>query len=232
MDKVETKVVKGEMVYYRPGTTDENVIREVIEKSAYRRPSVGFDVLPGETWLDLGANIGTFAIHCRIKGAGAICYEPNKECFELLKKNAPDCSLYNSAVTSNKTDRIDLWKSNRKNDRYRGTVLEGVRGFKPNGTVSNVYAGDLRCKVDGIKMDIEGSEFGIIDNWLLPRCDKFCFEYHTSRDRSMKRLKSRLNKLRKHFEVVSYNPELDKLIEMGGFRKSYYDRVIYCIGAK
>src|SRR5262245_12504074 len=74
--------------WYRPGTTDENALIEVLVKRAYRRPSIGFDVRAGEHWLDLGANIGAFALYCKARGASAACYEPLADNFAILLKNA------------------------------------------------------------------------------------------------------------------------------------------------
>src|SRR5207344_2312360 len=86
--------------WYRPGTSDENALIEVINKKAYRRGSVKFDVERGERWLDLGANIGAFALYARSKGATVECYEPMPDCFAILKKNVPKARLHNSAVTN------------------------------------------------------------------------------------------------------------------------------------
>lgn len=66
-------------IFYRPESTDYDAIQEVNVKKAYRKLREGFDVYPGERWLDLGANVGAFAIYCRLKLATAVCYEPDKE---------------------------------------------------------------------------------------------------------------------------------------------------------
>lgn len=221
-------------VFYRPGTTDEKVLKEVIEKRAYRRGSIGFDVEAGEHWLDLGANIGAFAVYCLLHGAKADCYEPDPDCFQLLKRNAPGCRCYQSAVSALKTGPVALWSSSLEGNHYRGTLLENCGGLmkKESSEVQNIHAGQIKRSYDGVKMDIEGSEFGIIDNGLLPAAEKLCFEYHTSRDKSMERLARRLDVLKGLYEVVSYTPELDRLISKGGMQRSFHDRVIYCMGKK
>jgi hypothetical protein len=76
-------------------------------------------------------------------------------------------------------------------------------------------------------MDIEGSEFGILDDDLLPACDKLVMEYHTSRDRSPTRLKKRLAKLRERFDHVKYPPELDRIIASGKVAKTFFDRFVF-----
>src|SRR5690349_1246697 len=90
------------IAYYRPGSSDEDVLKEVIDRHAYRRKKDGFEVELGERWLDLGANIGAFALYCRLHGARAVCYEPEPDCFSILEKNAPGFEKFNFAVTDKK----------------------------------------------------------------------------------------------------------------------------------
>ena len=229
------KEIQGHQVWYRPNSTDEKVLKEVIEARAYRRASIGFDVAAGEHWLDLGANIGAFAVYCMTKGATADCYEPEPECFKILRKNSIGFDCVESAVTGLQEDRLPLWSSSIGGNYYRGTLLKnsgGLMGAEPQ-YVHNTFIGSITEQYDGVKMDIEGSEFGILDGeGLLPECEKLCFEYHTSRDKSMERMKRRIGKLKRMFGVVSYVPELDRIMAMGGQQKSFHDRVIYCIGRR
>ncbi len=121
-------------VFYRPESTDENVMREVLVSRTYRKPSIGFDVEKGEMWLDLGANIGTFAVYCQMRGARAECYEPEPECFKLLKRNAKNFLCTQAAVSHSKEKFVSLWSSNRSGNYYRGTLLEtAVSSMKPDG---------------------------------------------------------------------------------------------------
>ena len=76
----------------RKNTTDIKVIKEVLETRVYHKTTrdkdFTFDVEKGEKWLDLGGNIGTFAIYALTKGAKkVISYEPEKDNFEILSKN-------------------------------------------------------------------------------------------------------------------------------------------------
>jgi FkbM family methyltransferase len=231
MPAIKVRHFEGGLVArYRPDSTDEKVLREVVDNRAYRRASVGFDVEPGERWLDLGANIGAFAVYCKLRGAVAECYEPEPNCFALLERNAVGFRCERAAVSSSRSKTVCLWSSSLTGNHYRGTLLEGkMRSSGEPLEVPNLFAGDLRGPYDGVKMDIEGSEFGILDEDLIPPCTKLCFEYHTSRDKSMANLARRVARLRGLFRIVSYVPELDRLMELGGEQKSFHDRVIYCI---
>lgn len=219
-------------VKYRESTSDENVLREVLERKEYRRPSIGFDVEEGERWLDLGANIGAFAIYCKLRRAIAECYEPEPACYRILKKNAKGFRCVNAAVSNQPTGEVKFWMSNRKGNMYRGTLLERERAMLPADAVSNIFAGELEGVYDGVKMDIEGSEFGILDDDLLPICRKLCFEYHTSRDSNMARMRRRIRRLKKKFRIVSYVPELDRIMALGGEQKSFHDRLVFCVNPK
>jgi len=216
--------------WYRPGTSDENALIEVLEKRCYRRASANFDVEAGEHWLDLGANIGAFALYCKAKGATAECYEPMLDCFSILKKIVRTFRCYPCAVSHLAAAELDFWTAKQKTDHYRGTLLPRRAANAPI-KIKNFWAGNLMHKVDGIKMDIEGSEFGLIDDWLLPRANKLVFEYHLSRDNSLANLARRIRILRRHYKHVVACPELMRLVKKGiGTGRTYYDRCVYCWG--
>lgn len=219
---------------YRKGTTDENVIEEVLGRKAYRRVRLGFDVEEGETWLDLGGNIGTFTAYCLSRGASEVdTYEPDEDCFELLKKSlgsTSSCNLYRGTATHYEEEFVNITRSPRKDAFVRQSV---ERGYKtPAIEVPNFYVGDINKEFDGVKMDIEGSELGIIDNQLIPRCNKLCMEYHTSVDNSKERMRKRISYLKTLFEVVHYAPHLDRWMASPGRDTPRYDSFIYCLNAK
>lgn len=220
-------------VFYRPGTSDERVLTEVVDKHCYRRSRIGFDVEQGETWLDLGANIGAFAVYCRTREARSIGFEPDPVCFEILRKNlSPAVWGYDgyikSAITNYESTELQFWRGRRENDHYRGTIVP-TKSMLKSEVVSNVHGSCLvNFTFDGVKMDIEGSEGGLIDEWLMPKCNKLVIEYHTSRDPSVVNLKRRLMMLRSKFDHVKYPEEYNRIINMGMDVKTFYDRQIFC----
>jgi len=228
-----SKAFGGTRVYYRPDTSDERVLSEMLEYCRYRRASSGFDVEKGESWLDLGANIGGFAIYARLRHAKTVtCYECDNESFQVLTLNVPKnyCCI-NSAVTNSKAKSIDFYRGRSISDYTRFTCVPSG-GLKYTGKYPNSYGGFLRhLKFDGVKMDIEGAEGGLLDDELLPQCNKLVLEYHLSRDPSIDALKRRIAILKSRFKTVIYPPEFERLIskESGGIGKSYYDRHIWCM---
>lgn len=214
---------------YRPGTTDVDVLTEVIDHHVYRRLRDGFVVKPGERWLDLGANIGAFALYCRMHGATVECWEPEPECFKILQLNAPGAELHNSAITTSHEPRLDFYTSKNPDNHYRTTIIP-VSTYKPAGSFDNIYGSYLLGrKYDGVKLDVEGSEFGLIDEWLLPETNKLVMEYHHSRDKSAENMARRFKKLREHFKTVKYPKALDTYIESGGTAPlPRFDSIVFC----
>lgn len=229
-------------IAYRIGTresgSDLDAIQEVIERRCYRRAKIGFDVEQGEHWLDLGANIGAFAMYCRLRGATATSFEPDPECFTLLKKNTPrSWSKFNAAVSASTKRKLQFYSSPNPDNRYRGTVADQPPArYVLEREVENTWAGDLAGPwspktFDGIKMDIEGAEGPIIDKELLPPCKKLVMEYHTSRDPSAENLLRRLGILRNYFNYVKYPKIYDGMI-MERKPAPRYDQLIFCWGPK
>lgn len=237
---------EGIDLYYRPNSSDVGVIREVIGRHGYRKPRFDFDVEPGESWLDLGANIGAFAAYCRLRKASRIsCYEPEPNCFNLLRRNTVqfgNVKIHRCAVSHSYLPSVSFYLniSNRgfpgqKALYHRGRIVpvnrrEGSREAQ-SIEVPNVFAGSLPFH-DGVKMDIEGGEFGILDYPCIPKCDKMVLEYHTKIDRSASNLKHRLGVLHDTFKKVYYRPEYDKIIRGKSDCLTYYNRLIFCVGRK
>jgi FkbM family methyltransferase len=237
--KARLLLIGGQKIWCRRGTREDGSdimgAREVLEKKVYRRLRDGFDVMPGEVWLDLGANIGAFAVYCRSRGARAVCFEPEPDCYKILLRNASGMQCQPYAVTASCEKELSFSVSANSDNHYRGTVLP-VKNYKEHKPVLNCYAGDLVkfCVgqkgggFDGVKMDIEGSEGPIIDEWLLPRCDKLVMELHTSRDASFENLQRRLQILRKRFKNLKY----PSMFETGKGFPPCYDQIIFAWDAK
>lgn len=225
------KTDRSILLAFRPGTTDEPVLKEVLTACCYRKVRSGFEVCPGEHWLDLGANIGAFAAYCYLNGATADCYEPDSQCFTILQKNIgklPGFSLHQTAVTHLPHKTLPFYKGTKPTDHYRATILP-TRTKHPAGSLPNRHGQFLtQLTYDGVKMDIEGSEFGLIEAGYIPQCKKLVLEYHFSRDKgSMTNFHQRMDMLRQMFKEVSYSPTMDKPM-LNDKWYSPFDQFIYC----
>jgi FkbM family methyltransferase len=69
----------------RYGTQDSDVFNEVVVANQYKLP----DKIPSDKLIiDVGANIGCFAVACLLRGAeSVICFEPCQDNFTQLSKN-------------------------------------------------------------------------------------------------------------------------------------------------
>src|ERR1700761_7376727 len=107
--------------YYRPDSSDERALLEVVDKHAYARKSIRFDVEQGERWLDLGANIGSFCLYCRLQGATCESYEPEAINFGLLKKNVFGWKGFNirqGCISADKAPTVSFWPRNDIRPRF------------------------------------------------------------------------------------------------------------------
>ena len=216
------------MIHLRPGASDERVLEEVITRRCYRRTSANFDLEKGERWLDLGANIGAFALYCAQRGAVATCYEPDEENFKLLEKNVPQFELNRKAVIAENVKEVKWFTARNSSTHSRNSIVE-KRSLQPVGFVPSFYAKNFtKLKFNGVKMDIEGAEGAILDNWFLPTCKKLVLEYHTSRDSSVKNLASRIANIQNHFKQTAIPPEFLRAIARKDREfKSFFDRLIF-----
>ena len=82
--------------------------------------------------------------------------------------------------------------------------------------------------VDGVKMDIESSEFGLIDKEFIPKCNKLVIEYHITKDRSFDNFFNRVDILKKHFKTVHIIKSLAET-PRDSMYDGFYDQTIFCI---
>lgn len=75
--ETKTKTIGDITMHYREGTSDLSAIDEVIGRRSYERKY--FQILPGETWVDLGGNIGAFTVLASHIGASVnwLKFTPN-----------------------------------------------------------------------------------------------------------------------------------------------------------
>lgn len=190
------KVRGGGTISYRRNRGDIQGIREVFLDEIYRLP---FGITP-EIVADLGANIGLTTLwlsrHYQIQKCVAV--EPVPENVRLLRKNLHDnvigCEILESAVAS-----------------FHGTAtfvapvdsnlghLGGVGNISVNTITMNEIVDDLGCRVNLLKLDIEGGEQDLLtqgDLRWLSQVDVIIAEFHP--------------------DVVDY-PGLTRLLEGHGF---------------
>jgi FkbM family methyltransferase len=124
------------------------------------------EIKPGDTVLDLGANIGYYTlIFAKLVGKSGKVYafEPDPNNFALLKKNVKingynNVVLINKAV-SNKTEKLKLYLCEDNNGDHRiYDSHDGRKCIEIESVKLDNYFKDYNGKVDFIKIDIQGAE--------------------------------------------------------------------------
>ncbi|MCU0802816.1 MAG: FkbM family methyltransferase [Rhodobacteraceae bacterium] len=129
---------------------------------------------PGDTCLDLGANLGVFTEKLARTGARVHAYEPDPYAFDIASKRVaayPNVTLHNQAVAfkgGTFTMRRSV-KFDRKPAAATGSstiVFNDPKKFKADGFDVQVVAfRDVLAALGPVaivKMDIEGAEFDIL----------------------------------------------------------------------
>lgn len=171
--------------------------------------------------LDLGGFVGDSAILLSKKNKLIFTFEPEKEKFKQMIKNIKLNSLqsrifsFNFAVVSAEEKQIKL---NTDGLFSPGSSLENRSFLQNSEIVKCIHIKDvLKIKdFEGIKCDIEGGEFGIVDYFLknpkIFRFKKGIFEWHFSKkDSQINTLKNFLNFLNsngyRYFFYSQNNPK-------------------------
>lgn len=221
---------RGLTVMVREGTTDENVIEEVIQRRVYLKR--GFLLIePGDHWLDLGGNIGTFSLLACAYGATVETFEPEPENFELLNMNlalngfGSKVRTQQVAVVEGKQPEASLFLCKGDANKYRHTLKE-IRG-RERITVECVDVNDLLGNgANAIKLDIEGSELAMLSSgkdWNGIK--KMAFEYHFDHDRSVPNFLDRMKNLQKCGFEVRY-PHIPSGLKSYDFYPA--SKMVYC----
>ncbi len=228
-------IERGLTFNIRPNTTDEQAILECAKKQVYRKKG-RLEIEPTDTWLDLGANVGGFAVHAANLGATVFAIEPEEDNFSILTSNVELNGLQDkvrclkAACISGDAITMDLYVCNTEKNKYRHT-LKPIRGRETveiacvNFDSIFMAAAAEGRNINAVKMDIEGSEMEILDanNWHGIK--KLAFEYHFDMDRSVANFRRRMALLEKHFPHVDYAKIPDDLKEYNFYPAM---RIVHC----
>jgi FkbM family methyltransferase len=132
---------------------------------------------PVATALDIGANVGFFALAARRHFPKAVihCYEPNRDLEpSLVAHCCPIGAKYFLTAVGAEESRIDL--------QPRGGTMHSVTKEAPNGQIQQVAFRDAVSRlgaVDLLKLDCEGAEWEIFsDPAPWSRVRSVTMEYH------------------------------------------------------
>lgn len=130
-----------------------NFYKEIYEDDEYNR--FGVKIEKGDVVIDCGANVGIFTQYALDMGASKVIgYECEDEVLKYYKKN----------IKSKKVTKIKSFLS------------------KENIDIKTILNDNGLDKVDFLKLDIEGEEWGlfeVLDNDTLNKINKWAIEFHT-----------------------------------------------------
>ncbi len=154
----------------REGTQDDLIVSQVLHENQYDLPS---SFAEEDVILDFGAHIGSFAAACLQRGAGkVICYEPDPDNFELLRRNLSSFFersrfiLHQKALSSPGVKQLHF-RSTRSLGSLTASSYAAESGDILVETVCLAEVLADHPKVRLLKMDAEGAEWNTFPH-LLP----------------------------------------------------------------
>lgn len=171
----------------RPGTMDTFVFREMAA-DVYRAREY---VRSGDVVLDIGANVGAFALHVKshIPGAVVICVEPIPSNCEVLRKNVGDRAVVEALALSGAAGSLTMYDFGDAASACHSIydVAAATEGTRPvqvaTDTLEGLMAKHGLERVRFLKMDCQGAEFEIVPSTsheTLARIDCIAMEVHPS----------------------------------------------------
>jgi FkbM family methyltransferase len=124
----------------------------------------GFETGPGDVVLDIGANVGIFAVRQALRGACVYAFEPNPEAFSRLRSNVEANLLPGAVATYHKAVGISPGRAALR----RSNATVATRVVPDAGTEIEVVTLDqivTELGLDAVsllKLDVEGAEVDIL----------------------------------------------------------------------
>ncbi len=224
---IKQKTHKGIKFLVREGTSDEKTFNEVIVNNTYQKKD--FKIKKGEHWIDLGGNVGSFAVLALSKGATVDIYEPDPFSCKMIEKNLKvndyDANIYQKAVVANHKKKMTMYVGNNMNV-WRNSLYKNWGNEK--FTIDCVHYENVITKDSIVKMDIEGAEMAILESMQeFPK--KMVYEWSFDIDPSLTRYREILKKMKKRYKSIRGTEFNLDFVE---WQKSWFPPCanVYCYG--
>lgn len=177
--------------------------KEIFVKGYYGRP--GFECSPGDRVIDIGANMGLFALWVspQVEHGEVVCVEPSSAMdtlqYNLRRNSINNVRAFRCAVgaEAGPLELLEYPEFNGVNHRagftpspwgqffirvlHRRKVLPPVRVECECRTLESVLQETQFDRVNLLKIDCEGGEYDILagaSNAVLRHIDRICMEFH------------------------------------------------------
>lgn len=224
---------------YRKNTSDENVIKEILQKNAYKKKKLNFQIEPDDVWLDGGAHIGVFGLYAAMNNAKKVyCYEPETENYQILQKNITLInSKYNTTLESFKyaiNQSGGTHSFTIAPNTWRHSLMTHYKKKLPTVEIQCMAIDEILKRhpdINCLKLDIEGSEIEIFQNAHdFSNIKKLVFEYSFTKNRKMQDFFDCAQNLSKYFHVdiqKSYYNQRHQGKE--GYWGGFVDSIVFCV---
>ena len=220
MNQIHRKTTAAGLRFNVRNDADAQVISEVVENESYERKKLGFTLRSGETWLDCGANIGAFSVWAeKMRSCKVVAYEACEENLEIGSANTKlnSCkTLWKLGFVSAKAQGVSSVSFNSETPARSSTSSRGKQRFVGNLSLSE----EIRThKPQGIKIDIEGAEFSILETrFPLDGIRAIAIEYHMRIDKDLRKCRSRIQWLRDAFPLANFRSQILEKDVWGGWQ--------------
>jgi len=185
--------LKQYQVLVRRNTWDENATARIITNQDYT--PTGHEIQPTDTVIDIGANIGCFAlVAAELASKGrVIAFEPNLDNFNLLTRNIELNGFANVIVersaVSGTPGTLKLFRGTQSplHTTIPSRLDDSAEAEEVPATTLQQIMDKYKVERCGfLKMNCEGAEYAILYNTppeYLRRIDRITLEYHATEEK-------------------------------------------------
>jgi FkbM family methyltransferase len=179
------RVRDGTLLFFRPATLDRFAITETWVYGIYN--PTGYEINYGDTVVDIGAHIGSFAVYAGRMAKRVVAYEPVPENYKVMEMNLELNGMSNvtsihGCVGGKRTSKRIYISEGNTCGHSEFHLCGGTRYIDVKSTsLDNVFIDNNLGRIDFLKIDCEGGEYEILNNTsmhALNRIDKIAMEYH------------------------------------------------------
>ncbi|MFA6531049.1 MAG: FkbM family methyltransferase [Candidatus Micrarchaeia archaeon] len=161
------RLFSGKKIYISTPSPEKGLLCQIFGLEVYDPYGV---IKPGNTVIDIGANVGVFSVYALGKGAKVISYEPSSENFSRLQENRDingqnGFTIWKKGVW-NKNGNIDFYLTDNPANNHFVNSYEKAKTSKCETaqviTFESVLKENSLDSVDFVKIDVEGCELDIM----------------------------------------------------------------------